>query len=238
MSAFAQQKPASFVEIDGGGSLPLGLWGKIATASSLMSINGTVGDDHGWAKFGGFGAVDGAWYFSKHFGIGGMFRYGTYGMKGVDSLSQGYEESFDVDTTRTTHTHYTMWSIMPGLYFELPLSGKWSFTARALAGVAHASTPQILVTIEDGGVFDKPVEQYSASKMAFAADLGAGLSYSINRCLALALRVDYSYTKPDFTIDNAARLNNAGREINSYDEPLSSLNVSLGIAYRFRKTKS
>ncbi len=231
-SSFAQ-KGSSFIEVDGGVSLPLGNWGKTTGASQLMSINGTVNDKNGYAKTGGFFSVDGAWFFSKHFGIGGMFKYGTHSLKGVDSLSQGYEESFDVDTTRTSTTSYKMWSIMPGLYFNLPLVKKLSLTARALAGITHATTPAITVGIEDGDVNDLPIQQYSASKIAFATDLGIGLKYSIIKCVAVSLRADYFYTKPDFTIDNAPRLNNAGREVSSYDQPLESINFSLGLAYTF-----
>ena len=236
-SVFAQQKPLPFIEVDGGVSLPLGNWGATATASSLMSIKGTVNDVHGWANIGGFGSINGAWYFSKNFGIGGIFRYGVYDLKKVDSLSQGYEESFDVDTTRTTPTHYTLWSIMPGIYFSLGLSKKIDFTARALLGITHATTPQITCTIEDGGVFDAPIVQYASTKIAVSADIGAGLDYRITRCIAIGLKADYFYSKPDFTINNAPRLNNAGREVYNYDQPLESVNFSLGIAYRFGNKK-
>ena len=128
--AIAQQKPANFIAVEGGLSLPLGNFGKASTATALTSIQGTVDDPSGYAKPGGFGSVNGAWFFSKHFGIGGMFRYGTYNLKHVDSLSQGYEESFDVDQTSTTVTNYKMWSLMPGLYLDLPLAGKLSLTGQ------------------------------------------------------------------------------------------------------------
>jgi opacity protein-like surface antigen len=236
-TAFAQQKPATFIGVEGGISLPLGNFGKASTATALTSIEGTVNDPSGYAKAGGFGAVDGACFFSKHFGIGGLFRYGTYNLKHVDSLSQGYEESFDVDQTSTTVTNYKMWSLLPGLYFDLPLAGKLSLTARGLVGISHTKTPQITVAIEDGGVEDPPVVQASASKTAFAFDLGAGLKYSILRCLAINLRADYFYTKPDFAIANSGRNNNAGREVTSYDQALSSANFSLGIAYQFGRHK-
>jgi opacity protein-like surface antigen len=236
-ASFAQ-KGSSFIELDGGASLPMGNWSKVSTASSLMSINGTINDKSGYASVGGFGAIDGAWFFSKHFGIGGMFKYGAYGVKGIDSLSQGYEESFDVDTTRTKATSYKMWSIMPGLYFDLPLAKKWGFTARALVGVTDATTPRITVGIEDGGIEDPALVQYASSKATVAFDLGAGLRYNLNRCLALDLRADYFYTKPDITIENGPRNNNAGREVYEYNQSLASLNFSLGIAYRFWKKKA
>ncbi|HTJ13405.1 MAG TPA: hypothetical protein VL547_15330 [Dinghuibacter sp.] len=224
----------SFIEVGGGVSLPTGNWSKVSTATSMTSIQGTVDDPSGYAKTGGFFSVDGAWFFSKHFGVGLMFRYGTYNVKGIDSLSQGYEESFDVDQTSTTATHYTLWTVTPGLYFSLPLTKKLAFTAHALAGISHATTPQIVVGIEDGGVDDPPVIQHSASKTAFAADLGVGLRYSVIRCLALELRADYAYTKPDFTIANDGRNNNAGREVDHYDQSLAAVNFSLGVAYLFK----
>jgi opacity protein-like surface antigen len=231
----AQQKPAAFIGAEGGLSLPLGNFGNASTATALTSIEGTVNDPSGYAKSGGFGAVEGAWFFSKRFGIGGLFKYGTYNLKHVDSLSQGYEESFDVDQTSTTVTNYKMWSLMPGLYIDLPLARKLSLTGRGLAGISHSTTPQITVAIEDGGVEDPPVIQSSASKTAFAFDLGAGLSYRIMRCLAINLRADYFYTKPDLAIENSGRNNNAGREVTSYDQALASVNFSLGIAYQFSR---
>jgi len=232
------QKGTTILEFDGGVSMPLGNWGKTSTASSLQTLNGTKSDDHGYANTGGFFSADGAWFFSKYFGIGGMFKYGTYNLKGVDSLSQGYEESFDVDTTRTYVTNYKVWSIMPGLYFNMPLMSKLSLTSNALIGIASAKTPQIYVNIEDGGVTDPPAIQYSASKVAFAADLGLGFRYYIVRCLSVNLKADYFYTKPDFTINNTQRFTNTGREVSSYNQPLESINFSAGLAYTiWRKHK-
>src|ERR1700743_3721530 len=165
-SSYAE-KGTSFVEVEGGVSLPLGNWGKASTATALTSINGTIDDKSGYAKAGGFFSVDGGWFFSRHFAIGGMFKYGPYSLKGVDSLSQGYEESFDVDQTATTVTNYKLWSVMPGIYYDSRFVKRLSLTARVLAGIAHVSTPEINVAIEDGGVPDPAVIQESASKTSF-----------------------------------------------------------------------
>jgi opacity protein-like surface antigen len=233
IAGFAQNAP-SFIEVGGGVSFPTGNWSKTSTASSLMSIEGTINDPHGYAKPGGFGFAEGGWFFSKHFGVGLMFRTGTYNLKGLDSLSQGYEESFDVDTTKTHATHYTMWSITPALYYYTALSKRFAFTAKAMVGIVHASTPQFTVNIIDGGVPDPPVVQESASATALAFGLGAGLRYQVYKCLALDLKADYLYSKPDFTITNEGRNNNAGREVSSYNQPMAPVSVSLGIAYLFK----
>jgi opacity protein-like surface antigen len=235
ISCFCQDKGTSFIGLSGGASFPMGNWGKVTPARSLISLEGTVTDISGYSNTGGFGAIDGAWFFSKHFAIGGMFKYGTYNLHGMDSLSYSYDASFDVDTTRLTHTDYKMWSIMPGLYYQLQIAKKLSLTARGLIGISNASTPQITVTIEDGGVFDPPVVQYSSSKTSFAFDGGIGLRYQITKCLAIDLNGDYFYTDPDFTINNSTRVNNAGREITEYHQPLTSFNASLGIAYVFSR---
>ncbi len=236
VDAYAQ-KGTAFIGVDGGVSIPLGAWGKASTASQLMSIEGTVNDKNGYAKTGGFFAVDGAWFFSTHFGIGGLFKYGSYSLKNVDSLSQGYEESFDVDTTRTSVTNYKLWSILPGIYYNQAITKKLAVTARLLAGIAHASTPAINVGIEDGGVPDPGVVQASASRTAVAFDGGVGLEYKVCHGILVRLRVDYFYTKPDFEIRNSGRNNNAGREVSEYDQALSSVNCSLGVAYSFGHKK-
>jgi hypothetical protein len=51
------------------------------------------------------------------------------------------------------------------------------------------------------------------------------------------LRADYFYTKPDFSIQNSGRNNNAGREVSAYDQSLSSMNFSVGVAYAFGHKK-
>jgi opacity protein-like surface antigen len=230
-TSFAQ-KGQSFVGISGGVSLPLGNWGKSA---EVISINGFVNDPNGYANTGTFGAIEGAWFFSKHFGIGGRFSYGTYKIKNIDSLSQGYQESFDVDQTSTTVSNYKVLNFLPGLYFSYPLQKKLSLTARGLVGITHATTPQISVDVEDGGIDDGTLQQQSASATSFAFDLGAGLSYSVTKNLAINLNADYFYSKPDFTIGNTFRNNAAGRLVSEYNQPLDAVNISLGVAYLFCK---
>src|ERR1700742_2024952 len=95
------QKGTGFIGVGGGVSLPMGNWGK---ATEVVSTNAFVYDPNGYANTGGFFSVDGAWFFSKHFGVGGLFQYGSYNVKNINNLSQGYQESFDVDQTSTATT--------------------------------------------------------------------------------------------------------------------------------------
>jgi hypothetical protein len=226
------QKGPSFIGVSGGISFPTGNWGK---ANFISSTNGYVNDPAGFADKGGFGSVDGAWFFSRHFGVGALFSYGTHKTKNINTLSAGYQDSFDVDQVATTAGSYKTWSLMPGLYFDHRLWKKLSVTARALAGITHTSTPEISVDVTDSDIDDGTFVQQSASKTAFGFDGGIGLRYSVLKCLSVRLLGDYFYSKPNFTIENTQRLNEAGRLINNYNQALAGFNVSLGVAYVFGK---
>ncbi|HVU94684.1 MAG TPA: hypothetical protein VHE34_05645 [Puia sp.] len=231
MGAMAQKGP-SFIGVSGGISFPTGNWGKSAFISST---NGYASDPAGFADKGALVEVNGAWFFSKHFGIGGLFRYGTYKTKDIDVLSAGYQDSFDVDSVGTTATSWKAWSLMPGLYFDQPIAKKFSFMARALAGITHVTTPTISVYVTDSDIDDGTFVQQSASKTAFGFDGGIGVSYRVYKGLGIRLLGDYFYSKPNFTIQNTERNNAAGRLVNSYNEALAGFNVSLGVAYVFGK---
>lgn len=230
-SAFSQ-KGSGFIGVSGGVSIPTGNW---ARANYIVNTQGYQNDPSGFASVGAMVALDGAYFFSKHIGIGAMINYVTYKTRNLDTLSGGYRESFDVDQVTTAANSYKIWNFLPGLYFKFPAGNKLSVTARALAGVTHASTPQYSVDVEDGGVDDGTFYQKSATKTSFAFSAGAGLSYPVIKCLAINLRGDYFYSKPDFTIENTQRQNSAGRLVSNYNQPLAGVNVSLGIAFLFGK---
>ena len=225
------QKGPSFIGITGGLSIPTGNWAK---ANFVSSVSGFASDPSGYAKHGGIGGVEGAYFFSKHFGIGALANYAMY-KTNIDPLSEGYQDSFDVDQVTTTAGTYRVWNFMPGLYFSIPVWKKLALTARGLAGISHATTPSISVDVEDGGIDDGTFEQKEASKTAFAFDFGAGFSYPVLKCFAISLKADYFNTKPNFAIENTQRQNSAGRLIDSYNQPLSAFNFTLGVAYLFSK---
>ncbi len=229
-SSVMAQKGSSFIGVEGGVSFPTGNWGKSAFISST---NGYASSPAGFAGTGGFGGVSGAWFFNRHFGIGGLFRYGTYHTKDINTLSAGYQDSFDVDQVATSSTSYKMWSLMPGLYYQQKIWGRLSVTARALAGITHTQTPKVSVDVTDSDIDDGTFVQQSASKTAFGFDGGVGLSYAVLSFLSVNLRGDYFYSKPNFTIQNSERSNAAGRLIDSYNQPLAGVNLSLGVAYVF-----
>lgn len=228
ISVFAQEKGPSFIGLSGGASMPFGNWGK---SKLIISPTKFVNDPAGFAALGGLGGVEGAWFFSKHIGIGGLFSYANYKTKDLATLSAGYQRSFDVDSVHTTAGSYKMLNILPGVYFNYPLLKKLSFTGRVLAGITNVTTPQVAVAVYDGGIYDGTPVQKKGTKTNYMADLGVGLSYPVIKCLAISLKADYFYSKPDISIQNTLRQNSAGRRVDQYNQAMSGMNVTLGVAY-------
>src|ERR1700757_1628982 len=102
-SALAQQKGPSFIGINGGISLPMGNWAKSA---DISSTTGYISSPDGFAAAGPIVSLNGAYFFSKYFGVGGLVSYASYKTKDINTLSAGYQESFDVDQVTTTAGSY------------------------------------------------------------------------------------------------------------------------------------
>ncbi len=215
-----------FIGVFGGLTVPSGNWTHVAYNDNTS----------GYAGNGSTFGIEGAWYFSKCVGIGGMISYSIFSFKGIDSLSAGYQNSFDVDQVTTmVNGGYSMWTFMPGIYLRCPFGNKFSINAKFLAGFTSATTPTITCDVFDGGRDDGIFTQQACTANAFGYMVGLGVSYSIRSCLALNLHANYLSTQPDFYIDNINRPANVGRLITEYNQPLNTMSFTLGVAYLFLK---
>jgi hypothetical protein len=224
-----------FIGLLGGSSISMGNW------THTSYITGDAGKwlsdnpDNLSAGFAGNGStfgVEGAWYFCKYVGIGGQVSYSHYVFKGLDSLSSGYDASFDVDQITTTVSGgYDIWNFMTGLYLRFPCSDKLDVTAKLLGGFTSATTPQIVVDVYDGGVDDGVFTQQRCTANSFGYMAGLGISYKLNNWLGLNLQGIYASSEPDFMIDNTNRNNTIGRLITEYKQPLTNFNICLGVTY-------
>lgn len=221
------QKAKSFVGIQAGASFPMGNFHK-STYDNLKS---------GYAGTGTIYAVDGAYFFSKHIGVGGLANYSRYGNKGLNQIANGYIDSYEYSKVKTDASHYKTASLLGGLYFNFPI-GKLAITARTLAGIAHSKTPSIkLSTWGDDDTYDGDIEQQSASASSFALDGGLGLTYPIYKRFSVCLNADYFYSKPSFDIQNKG-VNNPqadARVLTHYHQALAGVNLTAGITYALGK---
>ena len=218
----------NFIGLLGGYSIPTGNWNKTAY---YVNTSGYAGNG---STFG----IEGAHFFSKYFGIGGMVSHSMCNVskKGLDSLSRGYQQDFDVDQVTTSiDGAYTMWTFMPGIYLKYPFTDRFSVMGKFFAGFTSTTTPKISVDVEDGGVDDGIFIQQKSTANSFGYMAGLAFSYRIVKGLSLNLSGNYLSCHPDFMVANTNRANSAGRLITEYNEPISFMNISLGLAYQFGK---
>jgi opacity protein-like surface antigen len=232
-----QAQNNGFMSVFGGVTMPSGNWTK--TAYNVNEIGGWIPTDpanlsSGFAGTGSTFGIEGAYFFSKYFGVGGMVSHSTFGFNGLDTLSAGYRSSFDVDqVTTSVGAGYTMWNFLYGIYFRYPFTEKFSVTAKLLGGFTTATTPSIAVDVFDGGNDDGVFTQEPCTANSFGYMAGIGVSYKILDYLSINLQGNYSSSQPDFLIDNVNRNNAIGRLLTEYNQPLTYMNVTLGVSYLF-----
>jgi opacity protein-like surface antigen len=223
-----QSGNGSFIGLLGGISMPMGNFKKVNYYDTTS----------GYAGNGSTFGLEGAWFFSKYVGFGGMMSVSTFNVstQGLDSLSRGYQLDFFSDRTSTSiNSAYKIWTIMPGIYLRYPLSDKLSINGKVLAGLSIATTPSIVCDVWDGGVDDGDFRQLPCTVTSLGVVGGLGVSYNLCKNFAINLQGNYFYSKPDFFLENSNRQVKAGRLINEYNQPLTFMNFSLGVAYTFGK---
>lgn len=210
----------------------IGITGGYSSLTGNITKSDYDNNSSGYAAKSGYNiAVDGAYYFSKYIGVGGVFSHSGFNAANLQSMADGYKDAFDVDSvTLTTSKQYGFTNFFVGPYFSFPVK-KFTFDVRLLGGLTHATSPKFKVDLEDQ--LNATFYQDNASANAFGFQAGIGARYSIIKNLSARLNIDYMYAKPDFKITNENRANNAGRLITEYHEAISMLNVNLGVAYQF-----
>ncbi|HTA82322.1 MAG TPA: hypothetical protein VK783_05305 [Bacteroidia bacterium] len=228
-----------FIGILGGYSISTGNWthtSYVADQYGAWLPNNSDNLSAGFAGNGSTFGVEGGWYFCQYIGIGGHVSYSNFVFKGLDSISAGYRGSFDVDQVTTSVSGgYSIWNFMTGLYFRYPLTDKFSVTAKLLGGFTSATTPEIDVAVEDGGVEDGTFTQQKCTANSFGYMAGIGISYKLNNYLGINLQGTYASSQPDFKIDNTNRPVNVGRLLTEYNQPLTNYNICLGVTYLIGK---
>ena len=227
-AAYAQNstKPGNFIEISGGIAMPIGNF-----ASSDFDKNSS-----GFAQTGSHFAASGAWYLTSNFGMGGMFSTSSFGVDQT-SIAKGYLEAFDCDSATASAGNYSSTSFLVGPYFALPL-GNLTIEARVLGGITTTSSPAIIAQAINKPDATDPISistfaQSSGTASAFGFDAGLGLRYKLLNHLGISLRGDFFSSKPNITLNNYGHQNNTGREISSYNQPISGISATLGIGYLF-----
>jgi opacity protein-like surface antigen len=212
----------------------IGLTGGYSKLSGNLTKNDYDNEKSGYSNSAGYNmGIEGAYFFHKYIGIGGIFSQSSFYTKGIQTMSDGYKDAFDVDsTTVSVSGKYSFTNFFVGPYFSYPCK-KFTFDARLVGGLTHGVTPQFKIDLEDQ--LNATFYQDAAKANAFGMQAGIGVRYSIIKNLCVKINIDYYYAKPDFKITNENRVVVAGRLVTEYKEPITMLCLNFGLAYQFGK---
>ncbi len=208
--------------LDGGIASPLGNFGKADYAD----------EKSGFAKTGGHINVSAVYYVNKNFGIGILGGYSLFGFSS-QSLADGYKEDSGTDsTTLYKKGNNKNLSILIGPYYSIPVNEKFSVDFRVLAGYVKTHLSGFQVYYED--YTDNVMTQRESSAAAFGFQAGGGLTYKITKLIRIKFNADYLSSKPTLAIHYDNFIVNAGRRLDTYNQSLSGINTTLGIAISLR----
>ena len=219
-------KAKSYISFSGGIASPMG----------KFASNTFEDETSGYAKMGTHFALEGAYYFSSHFGISGSFSTSSFGVD-VTPIAAGYRELFDCDSASASAKPYHTVNFMVGPCFSYPIK-KFTIDVRVLAGVTTVMSPDMYCTVVN--LYQGPHEgsvstfvQTGDNGTSFGYQAGLGVRYSVCKHWMIRLGSDYFTSKPNLSFQDIGRNNNVGHMITSYNQPISGMTAVFGVGYEF-----
>ena len=208
------------LSVNGGLSIPMGSFSKADYAD----------EKSGFTKTGSHFDITGTYYLNKHFGIGAFVGYSRFGIKGSQSLADGYKEDSGTDSTTLYHKGSNhSFSILVGPYYQVVSCKKLSVNVHVLGGYTNTHLAGFQVFYED--YTDNSMTQREASGGAFGLQAGVGVQYHLTGRLGVQINGDYFVSKPNIGISYDDFIVNSGRKLSSYNESLYGINATIGITY-------
>lgn len=180
------QKNPSFIGIRTGVSVPFGSY------SSNTIYQGS------FTQTGFNVSAEGAWFFSKSFGVGAYFGYDVHPID-VGSLGQARLDTdpFLIDITIRSDPFRLMTGTV-GFYYDFQATKDLHWTSKIMAGAMYGITPYQLHKSEYYLVGFEWDEITSAKDVGFAGLIGTGLEYAFNDYVGLYLDVNTYYSRLNF----------------------------------------
>ena len=146
-------------------------------------------------------------------------------------MVSGTQDAFDVDSASVTvkGSNHSI-NILAGPYYSVPLTDRLFVDLRLLGGLVMATYAGNDIWLEDSGnLFN--FSQNTAQAATFGFQGGAGIRYNLSQNFGILLNADYFYSRPDFTVENVNRNNNAGRFLTKYNEAIAGVNANISFVY-------
>ncbi|AZA79160.1 phosphatase PAP2 family protein [Chryseobacterium sp. G0186] len=171
------------------------------------------------------GGLEGAYFFSKKWGIGGDFSFSSFPIKPMKvNLDDG--DSYGEHEIRTQSLGFLGIGIGP--YFSHEFSDKWQLTLKATAGYSATASGKVFIKSDN---IDEPNHQLEIArykpKPAFRWNTGASITYKFNPGLGLTFYSDYNQIKSTIRY----RFSDAVQENEELNEELNHLIAKERINY-------
>ena len=211
------------------GKLFINVLGGYTTAGGNFTKTDYADANSGYAASGGFNIqLHSGYYITKNLAIGVVVGSRFFQSNGLQTLSDGYLDDFDVDsTTVTVSGDYINMNYLVGPTYTFPF-GKLSVDVHVLAGLSTLRTPEMRVDLEDNTA--ATFYQRASTGSGLGIQAGVGARYFFSEKVGVELRVDYLTATPDAIIQNENRKNTAGRFLNNYKQQIGGIGASLGIS--------
>jgi len=212
LQTFGQEKP-SFIGVRSGVSLPFGEYHKKSLDGGSFTLTGFDV------------SAEGAWFFHPKFGVGASFGVN---MHPVDVQLLGYEKVQSdpfLEDLYIRSNPYLIITGMGGLFVQLPIKNKFSFTGKALCGLLYGETPYQLYKPEYFMTGPDFYEITPSKDWKFSWQAGFGLRYDITPCYALVFDTEMVYDQLTFGFTT-------GSGNTRYDvKTISFINTTLGVRF-------
>ena len=176
------QEYTSFVGVRTGPSFPYDNFG------NYMSI-GT----HGFAKTGFNVTTEGAYFFLKNVGIGGLIGFNVHNINKNDLEVQYLRDNYNYSSVIIDVQPYYSTTYMPGFYFNLPIQNTiLCFTFKIMAGFFWVRNPEYHFTYVDFKNETYYFSQQSESSTNFTFLYGAGMKINLSDNIGIYFSAEYT----------------------------------------------
>lgn len=134
--------------------------------------------------------LEGAYYFSKNFGLGGEFGFTSFPIR---SVKLDIEDNNGLQNVDMNYESLGFLNLSIGPYFSHSFSDKWEVSLKATAGISNPASGKIIL---EGDIIDTPnnkldIVSYTPST-SFRRNYGGALTYKFKPELGLTLFSDFS----------------------------------------------
>lgn len=172
--------------------------------------------------------IEGAYFFSKKWGVGGDVSFSSFPIKPTKFPLDGDLGNFDITTQSLGFLNFGI-----GPYFSHDISENFNLVLKATGGYSSAASGKIFVKSE---ILDLPTDEFQVAEYkpssSFKWNTGAALTYKLNPELGLTLYGDYNQTQSRITYKFSDILQNdqeMGDNLNNDSTHEKIKYVSLGL---------